>query len=77
MLGTLLRISWISMKRDRVVQALTFLLPIIFFSIFAIVFSQQSNPTGKVRVAVVDEDQSDYSKALVEALAKKRGCGSR
>lgn len=65
---TFLRIHWIGMKRDRVVQALTFLLPIMFFSIFAAVFSNQSDPTSKVRVAVVDEDQTPYSQQLVKAL---------
>ena len=35
---TLLRIGWMNLKRDRVAQALTFLLPILFFSIFASVF---------------------------------------
>jgi ABC-2 type transport system permease protein len=72
-LFTLLRIGWIGMKRDRVVQALTFLLPIMFFSIFALVFSNQSNPTSRVRVGVVDEDQSDYSKKLVAALEAEGG----
>ena len=66
---TFLRIHWIGMKRDRVVQALTFLLPIMFFSIFAAVFSNQSDPTSKVRVAVVDEDQTAYSQQLMKALA--------
>ncbi len=73
MLLTLLRIGWISLKRDRVVQALTFLLPIMFFSIFALVFSQQADPTSRVRVAIVDEDQTDYSRKLVEALEKEGG----
>jgi len=73
MLLTLLRIGWISLKRDRVVQALTFLLPIMFFSIFALVFSQQSDPTSRVRVAIVDEDQSEYSKKLVDALENEGG----
>ena len=73
MLLTLLRIGWISMKRDRVVQALTFLLPIMFFSIFAVVFSQQSDPTSRVRVAIADEDQSEYSRKLVTALANEGG----
>ncbi len=65
---TFLRIHWIGMKRDRVVQALTFLLPIMFFSIFASVFSNQSDPMSKVRVAVVDEDQTPYSQQLMKAL---------
>jgi hypothetical protein len=33
MIGTVLRISVINLRRDRVVQAMTFLLPILFFSI--------------------------------------------
>ena len=41
MITTLLRISWTNLKRDRVAQALTFLLPILFFSIFASVFGNQ------------------------------------
>jgi ABC-2 type transport system permease protein len=68
MIFTLLRIGWINLKRDRVVQALTFVLPIMFFSIFALVFGQQRNPTRKLHVAVVDEDQSAYSSKLVAAL---------
>lgn len=70
---TLLRIGWLSLKRDRVVQAMTFLLPIMFFSIFASVFGNQSDPTGRVRVAVVDEDQTDYSRQLIAALDAEGG----
>lgn len=70
---TLLRIGWINLTRDRVVQALTFLLPIVFFSIFALVFGNQSDPTRRVRVAVVDEDQSAYSQKLVMALEAEGG----
>ncbi len=73
MIGTLLRIGWINLKRDRVVQALTFALPIMFFSIFALVFGQQRNPTKKVYVAVVDEDRSAYSTQLVKALEAEGG----
>ena len=68
-LGPLLRIGWLTVRRDRVVQALTFLLPIIFFSIFATVFGSQRNAsTQRTRVAVVDEDGSDFSRAVVKAL---------
>lgn len=68
MIGTLLRIGWINIRRDRVVQALTFLLPIIFFSIFAAVFGNQRNPTRKVNLALADEDHSEYSGKLFAAL---------
>jgi ABC-2 type transport system permease protein len=70
---TLLRIGWLNLKRDRVAQALTFLLPIIFFSIFATVFGGQgSDATSRIRVAVVDEDRSDVSRRIVEALQAEK-----
>ncbi|HKW03430.1 MAG TPA: ABC transporter permease [Vicinamibacterales bacterium] len=72
MIGTLLRIGWINLKRDRVVQAMTFALPIIFFSIFASVFGNQRPATRQVRMAIVDEDQSAYSAKLVKALQAER-----
>jgi len=73
MIGTLLRIGWINMRRDGVVLALTFVLPIMFFSIFALVFGDQRNPTRRVQVAVVDEDRSAYSTAIVTALQAEGG----
>ena len=50
MIGTLLRIGFINIRRDRVVQALTFLLPIMFFSIFATVFGNQRNVSERIRL---------------------------
>jgi ABC-2 type transport system permease protein len=73
-MGTLLRIGWTNLKRDRVAQALTFLLPIVFFSIFASVFGGQSGDrTPRIRVAVVDEDQSDFSRRMVAGLNREEG----
>ena len=70
MIGTLLRISWTNLKRDRVAQALTFLLPVLFFSIFASVFGRQGgNTTARIRIAVVDEDQSELSRRIVDGLS--------
>jgi ABC-2 type transport system permease protein len=68
MIPTLLRIGWINIRRDRVVQAMMFLLPILFFSIFALVFGNQRRPMSAVRVAVVDEDHTEYSKRFIQAL---------
>jgi len=73
-MGTLLRIGWINLKRDRVGQALTFLLPIIFFSIFASVFGGQGESrTPSIGVAVVDEDGSDLSRRMIAGLQKEAG----
>jgi ABC-2 type transport system permease protein len=73
MIATLLRVSWINLRRDRVAQALTFLLPVIFFSIFASVFgSQGRNSTPTIRVAVVDQDGSDFSRRIVDGLRQEK-----
>ena len=69
MIGTLLKINWTNLKRDRVAQALTFLLPIVFFSIFAGVFgNQEGDGTSRIRIAVVDEDGSELSARIVGGL---------
>jgi ABC-2 type transport system permease protein len=74
MITTLLRVSWINLKRDRVAQALTFLLPILFFSIFASVFGGQGRQsTARVRIAIVDEDGSELSRRIVAALQQESG----
>ena len=73
MIRTLLRIGWLNLKRDRVAQALTFLLPVIFFSIFATVFGGQgSDSTSRIRVAVADEDRSEVSRRIVDALKAEK-----
>ena len=72
MITTLLGIEWISLKRDRVALLLTFVLPIIFFSIFAVIFSGSGGGGAKeidLRVLVVDLDQSEVSRALAAELA--------
>lgn len=69
MIGTVMRISWLSLKRDRVGQGLTFGLPIVFFSIFAVIFGGMGGAaTRRISVAVVDEDQTPASQRFVEAL---------
>ena len=73
-LGVLLA-GWyhtLHLRRDRVVWVLTFLVPIAFFSIFAIIFSGQSRgSTPTVPIALVDQDGSELSKKLVATLQKE------
>ncbi|PYR77001.1 MAG: hypothetical protein DMF86_10880, partial [Acidobacteria bacterium] len=74
MIATLLRVGWTNLKRDRVAQALTFVLPVVFFSIFASVFGNQgNNGTARIRVAVVDEDGSELSRRIAAGLAQEKG----
>jgi len=74
MIGTLLKVGWTNLRRDRVAQMLTFLLPIVFFSIFATVFGGQGDAaTARIRVAVVDEDHTEVSRRLVDGLRTEKG----
>jgi ABC-2 type transport system permease protein len=74
MIFTVMRIGWLNVKRDRVAQAMIFLLPIVFFSIFASVFGRQGGAaTARVGIAVVDEDRSELSGRIVRALAREKG----
>ena len=75
MIGTLIRIGWATLKRDRVALFLTFVLPIAFFSIFAMIFGNMggsgSNELRKLEVLVVDLDGSDVSAGLARALSSQ------
>ena len=73
-MGTLLWVGWTNLRRDRVAQMLTFLLPIVFFSIFATVFGGQGDAsTARIRIAVVDEDRSEVSARLINGLKNEKG----
>ena len=71
MIGLIVQNAWTQLRRDRAAQLLAFVVPIAFFSIFAVIFGGGGNRmdgTSRVAVAVVDEDGSAKSRALVEAL---------
>ncbi len=57
-----------ALRRDRAALALSFMLPVAFFSIFAAIFATQHNSTPKISLIVVDQDQSTASHQLVRAL---------
>jgi ABC-2 type transport system permease protein len=72
MILSIVRTGLMNLRRDRAALLLSFVLPIAFFSIFAIIFGRQKQEgTPKVRVAVVDQDRSPSSQRLVAALQKE------
>ncbi len=70
MLGTVLRTSWIEFSRDRPAQMLSFILPIAFFTVFAVIFGgmDSSDAMSKIKVAVADEDHSEASTRIIRWL---------
>lgn len=69
MLRTVLRVTWLELRRDSVALALTFVLPIVFFSIFASVFASM-DPGGleQVEVTVVADDDASFAASIADRL---------
>jgi len=62
------RTALIALRRDRGALVLSFVLPLAFFSIFATIFGRSGGGTPTVKLIVVDQDQSQASRALVKGL---------
>ena len=64
-----------NLRHDRAALTLSFVVPVVFFSVFAMIFGGATgrSETRKVRVAVVNEDDSDNAKRLVAALKEEKG----
>lgn len=60
-----------ALRRDRASLALSFVLPIAFFSIFAVIFGSQHDTVPQVKLIVVDQDHSAASRNLVRALQRE------
>jgi len=70
MIAAVVRTSWGILRRDRAALALTFAVPIVFFSIFALIFGGAGDDgTERVRLLVVDEDGGERAARLLAALA--------
>ena len=73
MILSIVRTGFMNLRRDKGALMLSFIVPIAFFSIFAGIFGSRSGGTDPIRVAVVDEDKSEVSRRLVEALLTEGG----
>jgi len=71
LISAIIRTSMVSLRRDRGALALSFILPIVFFSIFAVIFGGHRDSTPKVKVIVVDADHSSASDRLVQGLKRE------
>lgn len=71
MIFAIARTALTALRRDRASLALSFVLPIAFFTIFAMVFSGQHDTIPRVHILVVDADHSSASRDLVRALQRE------
>src|ERR1700730_2135962 len=71
MISAIVRSAMVSLKRDRGALMLSFILPVVFFSIFAVIFGGRRDTTPKVKGIVVGEDHSRASERLVAGLKQE------
>jgi len=71
MISSIVRTAIVSLRRDSGALALSFILPVVFFSIFAVIFGGRRDSTPKIKVIVVDEDQSRASERLLQGLKQE------
>jgi ABC-2 type transport system permease protein len=75
MIWTVVQTSWRRLKNNRSELLLTFVVPIIFFSIFAVIFGSRSGSgsgTPKIKVAIADTSDSPISKRATELLCEQQ-----
>jgi ABC-2 type transport system permease protein len=75
MIFAVARTHFAKLKRDRAAFVLAFIVPVVFFSVFASIFSGSSSraATRQIAIAVVDEDATPNSRRFVEALKGEKG----
>jgi ABC-2 type transport system permease protein len=71
MILPIVRTAFVSLRRDRAALALSFVLPVGFFTIFAVIFGGMHDSTPKITIVLVDEDQSQASHQLVQGLQRE------
>ena len=68
MIAAIVRTALVSLRRDRGALALSFILPVAFFTIFAVIFGGRRDTTPKITIIAVDEDHSPASQRLLKSL---------
>jgi ABC-2 type transport system permease protein len=75
MIFAVARTHFEKLKRDRAAFVLAFVVPVVFFSVFASIFRGSSSraATRQIPVVVVDEDRTVNSARFVAALKREKG----
>jgi ABC-2 type transport system permease protein len=78
MIAAIVRNGFRQLRRDRGALILSFILPVAFFSIFAVIFGGMGGGnTPRVSVLVVDQDRSPVSQRLVQGLLHEPSLAAR
>lgn len=74
MIWTVVQTSWRRLKNNRSEMVLTFIVPILFFSIFALIFGSRdsSSSTPKIKIAICDESGSSLTQKAIDELQQQK-----
>ena len=73
MIWSVVRTHFARLKRDRAAFVLSFVVPVVFFSVFAVIFGGTRSATRRIPLIAVDEDGSENSRRFLEALKAEKG----
>lgn len=73
MIWAVIKIGWQRMLHGKLELLLTFIVPVAFFTIFALIFDRQTGTSEKLRVRarVLDNDQTKTSQAITKTLREE------
>ncbi len=73
MIGTVVKISLLRLWNTKSELALIFIVPVLFFSIFALIFSRGvGRKPGQIRVSIICDDMKQPGKLLAQSLSKRK-----
>jgi ABC-2 type transport system permease protein len=74
MIWTVVQTSWRRLKNNRSEMVLTFIVPILFFSIFALIFGSRdsSSSTPKIKIAICNESDSSLTQKAIDELQQQK-----
>ena len=74
MIWTVMQTSWRRLKNNRSELFLTFIVPIVFFSIFALIFGSRdsTSATPKIKIAISDSSGSSLSERAIKLLEEQK-----
>jgi ABC-2 type transport system permease protein len=72
-IATIIQTSWRRLRNNRSELFLTFIVPIVFFSIFAVIFGSRdsSSSTPKIKIAICNESDTKLASRSVELLSEQ------
>lgn len=71
MIAAVLSANWLTYRRDPMALAMSIVLPLVFFAVFASVFSNFDGAGNRINVALVAQGDGEFASALLNDLGQR------